>query len=176
VVLGGGAKPCYTSQMIRGAAASKATASSRRDLDEAKRPLKAFLKAKGLHESKVRDLVVDTFLASDEHLDLAAILERVRRKNSAVGFATVYRTMRLLEEAGLAQARDFGSGSTLYEPCHGRAHHDHLVCERCGRITEFVNDGIERLQEKVAQEHGFELRRHRLELFGLCARCGKAGA
>ena len=162
--------------MVRGAAGSRESASSRRDLEEAKRPLKAFLKAKGLHESKVRDLVVDTFLAADEHLDLSAILERVRRRNSAIGFATVYRTMRLLEEAGLAQTRDFGSGTTLYEASYGRAHHDHMVCERCGRITEFVNEQIERLQEKVAQEHGFELRRHRLELFGLCDRCRKAGA
>jgi Fur family ferric uptake transcriptional regulator len=161
--------------MVRAAAGNKATASTRRDLDDAKVPLRAFLKAKGLHESKVRDLVVDTFLATDEHLDLAAILERVKRKNSAVGFATVYRTMRLLEEAGLAQSRDFGGGTTLYEPCHGRAHHDHLVCERCNSITEFVNDNIECLQEKVATDHGFELRRHRLELFGLCARCRKAG-
>jgi Fur family transcriptional regulator, ferric uptake regulator len=162
--------------MVRGAGSGRESASSRRNLEEAKRPLKAFLKAKGLHESKVRDLVVDTFLAADEHLDLAAILERVRRKNSAVGFATVYRTMRLLEEVGMAQSRDFGSGTTLYESCHGRAHHDHLVCERCGRIIEFVNEQIERLQEKVAEEHGFALRRHRLELFGLCERCHGAGS
>lgn len=138
--------------------------------------MRDFLKARGLHESKVRDLVVDTFLASGEHLDLAAILERVRRKNAAVGFATVYRTMRLLEEAGLAQSRDFGSKTTLYEPSHGRPHHDHLVCERCGRIVEFVNDDIEKLQNKVAKDHGFELRRHRLELFGLCKTCSKQPA
>ena len=159
--------------MVRAAAGEKETASSRRALEEAKRPLKAFLKAKHLHESKVRDLVVDTFLATEEHLDLDAILARVRKKNPGVGFATVYRTMRLLEEAGLAQSRDFGSGSTLYERSHGRAHHDHLVCERCGLIVEFLDDKIETLQEKVAVNHGFELKRHRLELFGLCDRCRK---
>jgi Fur family ferric uptake transcriptional regulator len=161
--------------MVRGPSGGRESDSPKEDLEAAKRPLRDFLKSRGLHESKVRDLVVETFLASGEHLDLSAILERVRRKNAAVGFATVYRTMRLLEEAGLAQSRDFGSGTTLYEPSHGRAHHDHLVCERCGRIVEFVNDNIEKLQSKVAKDHGFELRRHRLELFGLCKSCSKPG-
>ena len=136
-----------------------------------KAPLRAFLKEKRLHESKVRDLIVDTFLDADDHLGLEAILERVRRKNPGVSFATVYRTMRLLVEAGVAHARDFGSGSSLYEVAQGRAHHDHMVCERCGLVVEFVNDQIEKLQEKVASQHRFELRRHRLELFGICERC-----
>jgi Fur family ferric uptake transcriptional regulator len=136
---------------------------SKGDLEELKRPLRAFLKAKGLHESKTRDLVVDTFVAADEHLGLEAILEKVRVKNPGVGMATVYRTMRLLEEAGFVLARDFGRGSTLYEVAAGRPHHDHLVCERCGVIVEFVSEPIEKLQEKVAAEHGFELKRHHHE-------------
>jgi Fur family ferric uptake transcriptional regulator len=81
--------------------------------EEIKRPLEAFLRAKKLHHSKVRDLVVDTFLAARDHVGLDDILKKVRAKNPNVGMTTVYRTMKLLEEAGLAQARDFGSGTTL---------------------------------------------------------------
>ena len=156
-------------------------ASKKRERDEArqtelKEPLRAFLKEKKLHESKVRDVIVDTFLASvDEHVGLETLLEKVRRKHPGVGFATVYRTMKLLVEAGLAHARDFGSGSTLYEVAHGRAHHDHLVCEECGKVVEFVDERIEDLQDKVAASNGFELRRHRHELFGICADCRKRG-
>jgi Fur family ferric uptake transcriptional regulator len=146
-------------------------ATARRTLDDVKRPLRAFLKARNLHESKVRDLVVDTFLSAHEHLGLEQILERARAKNPSVGMATVYRTMKLLEEAGLVHARDFGSGATLYEVSVGKAHHDHLVCDGCAAIVEFVSDDIEALQEKVAEQNGFELRRHRHELFGLCRRC-----
>ena len=156
--------------MPRASAGTKEDASTRRNLEEVKRPLHAFLKAKGLHESKVRDLVVDTFLAEREHVGLDAILEKVRAKDPGVGMATVYRTMRLMEEAGLVHARDF-SGTTVFEVALGRPHHDHLICDRCGRIVEFVSDAIERLQEKVASDHGFVLQRHRHELFGLCEKC-----
>lgn len=149
-------------------------AATRRNLEEVKRPLQAFVKAKKLHESKVRDLVVDAFLSAHDHMGLEEILEKVRAKNPTVGMTTVYRTMKLLEEAGLAQSRDFGSGSTLYEVSLGRPHHDHLVCDSCGRIVEFVSDEIESLQEKVAAQHGFELRRHRHELFGLCEKCRRS--
>ena len=150
---------------------TKDEATARRTLEEVKRPLRAFVKAKGLHESKIRDLVVETFLSSQEHMGLDQILERVRAKNPGVGMATVYRTMRLLEEAGLVQTRNFDSGPTLYEMVLGRPHHDHLICQSCGLIVEFVSEPIERLQEKVAEQHGFELMRHRHELFGLCADC-----
>jgi len=157
--------------MASGATGARGASARKRDLEELKRPLREFLKEKRLHGSKVRDLIVDTFLEADSHLGLEAILERVRRKNPGVGFATVYRTMRLLVDAGLAQARNFGQGGALYEVAHGREHHDHLVCERCGLVVEFLNDKIEELQEKVAVKHGFELRRHRHELFGICQRC-----
>src|SRR3954470_15005798 len=143
--------------MARKPVVSKVGASARSEasarLEAAKRPLRAFLAERNLHKSKVRDLVVDTFLSSQEHVRLETLLERVRAKNPSVGMATVYRTMKLLEEAGLAQARDFDSGSTLYEVALGRSHHDHLVCESCGQIIEFVSEEIEAAQDRVAAEH-----------------------
>ena len=144
------------------------------DPEAAKEPLRAFVKENRLHESKVRDIIVDCFLETEQHMGLEAILERARRKNPSISFATVYRTMRLLVDAGVAHARDFGGGSTIYEIAHGRSHHDHLICERCGTVVEFVNDQIEKLQERIAGRHGFVLRRHRHELFGLCAKCQSA--
>ena len=159
--------------MPSGGVGSRAAVSRRRSsADEStKAPLRAYLKQKGLHESKVRDLIVDTFLATHEHVSLEALLEKVRKKNPNVGFATVYRTMKLLVEAGLAHQRDFGARASLYEVAQNREHHDHLVCDGCGTVVEFMNPQIEDQQEKVAKKHGFTLRRHRHELFGLCQRC-----
>jgi Fur family ferric uptake transcriptional regulator len=149
----------------------KPAAAAQPDLEKLKRPWRAFVTDRRLNESKTREAVVDTFLESSDHVDLATLHERVRRTNPHVGMATVYRTMKLLEEAGLAQARDFGGRNTIYEVAVGREHHDHLICESCGTIVEFVSEPIERQQESVAARHGFELRRHKHELFGLCAKC-----
>ncbi len=160
--------------MARASVRSKGAASERErgtTVEGWKDSLRAFEKENGLHSSKIRDLVVDTFLTTREHTGLENLLQKVRTKNPAVGMATVYRTMKLLEQAGLADARNFGSGSTVYEVALGRDHHDHLVCERCGAIVEFFSEPIEKLQDKIATEHGFVLRRHRHELFGLCGPC-----
>jgi Fur family transcriptional regulator, ferric uptake regulator len=161
--------------MPRPSVRSKGATSGERESGAAlpgwKGSLRAFEKEKGLHSSKIRDLVVDTFLTTRDHTGLEDLLQKVRAKNPNVGMATVYRTMKLLEQAGLADARNFGSGSTVYEVALGRDHHDHLVCERCGAIVEFFSEPIEKLQDKIASEHGFELRRHRHELFGLCRTC-----
>src|SRR6185369_4254024 len=108
-----------TKVMPKGTQATKDEGAARR-LEDVRRPLRAFVKAKGLHESKIRDLIVETFLSSQEHMNLDQLLERVRAKNPGVGMATVYRTMRLLEEAGLVQTRNFNSGPTLYEMVLGR--------------------------------------------------------
>jgi Fur family ferric uptake transcriptional regulator len=133
---------------------------------------RAFLDQRHLHASKTRDAVVDVFLEADEHVDLQSLFERARRRHPGVGFATVYRTMKLLEEAGVAHAHRFGNAKeTLYELAAGRQHHDHLICEGCGRIVEFVSPEVERLQDRIADRHGFTLSRHSHELYGLCPAC-----
>jgi Fur family ferric uptake transcriptional regulator len=119
-------------------------------------------------------VVVDTFFGTTEHVDLQELFEAARKKHAGVSFATVYRAMKLLDEAGLAHARRFGSTkSTVYEVAVGRPHHDHLICSQCGRIVEFVDPEVERLQDKIAARHGFELQAHRHELYGLCTACRK---
>ena len=97
----------------------------------------------------------------------------MRRKNPKVGYATVYRTMKLLTDAGIAAARQFGDGQTRFEVSdEADHHHDHLICAECGLILEFENPEIEKLQDKMADElGGFRVVRHKLELYGLCKNC-----
>jgi Fur family transcriptional regulator, ferric uptake regulator len=137
---------------------------------------RAYLERKGLKTTQQREAIVDAFLRSSGHVALEDLLSSARRKHPRVGLATVYRTVKLLEEAGIAAARHFGPGQTLYEVAEGRAHHDHLICDACGFIIEFESDEIEQLQDSAARRLGFNVLRHRHELFGLCERArGIAG-
>ncbi len=126
-----------------------------------------YVRKKGLNTTSQREVIVDVFLRSTEHVSIDDLLARVRKKNAAVGYATVYRTLRLLVDSGLASPRQFDEGQTRYEPAG--SHHDHLICMKCGIILEFENDEIEALQEKMAlQLGGFRVLRHKHELYCLC--------
>jgi Fur family ferric uptake transcriptional regulator len=140
----------------------------RASIGDAKTAWKSFLRQKGLKTTQQREAIVDAFLRTSGHVALDDLLARARRTHPGVGLATVYRSIKLLEEAGLAASRQFESGHTLYEVVQGKSHHDHLICQRCGFIMEFESDEIERLQESAARKMGFNVLRHRHELFGLC--------
>ncbi len=129
-----------------------------------------YVRKHGLKSTQQRDVIVDLFIRSSGHMSIDDLLAKVRRKNPKVGYATVYRTMKLLTEAGIATARQFGDGQTRFEVSDGEDHHhDHLICNQCGLILEFENDAIERLQEEMAESlGGFKLVRHKLELYGVC--------
>jgi Fur family ferric uptake transcriptional regulator len=133
--------------------------------------LNRYMAEHGLKSTRQRSLIIDTFFATGGHLSVEELWSRVRAQDSKVSVATVYRTMKLLHECGLAHARNFGDGQTRYEPAVGREHHDHLICTRCGQIVEFENDRIEQLQEAVAKSHGFLVTSHKMELYGLCGEC-----
>lgn len=123
-----------------------------------------------MRSSQPRDHVVRTFFALDTHVTATEL--QARLADTDVGLSTIYRTLALLLEAGLATAHDFGgSGERRFEPVEVEEHHDHLVCERCGRIVEFMEAEIEELQRGVAERLGFELVAHRLDLFGRCPAC-----
>jgi Fur family ferric uptake transcriptional regulator len=166
-------KPTHTRAAKRVATHRRRKSEDGAALAERKRPWLDYMAAHGLKVSKAREQIVEVFLGLPDHMDLAAILARVRQHHPRTSAATVYRTVKLLEDAGIAQSRHFSDRQTLYEVVVGREHHDHLICERCGDITEFADPDIERLQDEVASAHGFVLRKHRHELFGLCAACGK---
>ena len=133
--------------------------------------LRRYLAKKGLKFSRQRDLVAEVFFASGGHLRVEELLEKVRRINARVSQATLYRTMKLLQDCGLATARHFSDRETRYESSDTGRHHDHLICIRCGKIVEFINERIEQQQRQVARSHGFSVSGHRLEMYGLCSSC-----
>jgi Fur family ferric uptake transcriptional regulator len=133
--------------------------------------LQTYMDRKGLRSTDQRRLIVETFFHADNHVSIEELLAQVRAKDPRVGYATVYRTLKLLTECGVANERRFGDGLTRYELADETSHHDHLICVECGDITEFEEPRIEELQEKIAKKYGFALRSHKHELYGLCAKC-----
>ncbi len=137
--------------------------------------LSRYMAKHGLKSTRQRSLIVDTFFEMDGHHTVEDLWGKVRERDSKVSVATVYRTMKLLSECGLAHPRNFGDGQTRYEAAVGRGHHDHLICTRCGNIVEFEEERIEQLQEIVARQHGFSVISHKMELYGLCPNCQQQG-
>lgn len=130
--------------------------------------LNQYMRKKGLRSTNQRRTVTDVFFRSPGHLSIEELLQVVRKEDPKVGYATVYRTLKLLKESGLAHERHFGDGVSRYEVHYEDEHHDHLICTECGEIIEFEDDRIERLQLKLAEEKGFVLHRHRHDLYGVC--------
>jgi Fur family ferric uptake transcriptional regulator len=141
------------------------------DLAERQALLDKYMAERGLKSTRQRALIVDTFFQAGGHVSVEDVWSRVRKLDARVSVATVYRTMKLLSESGLAHARNFGDGQTRYEAAIGREHHDHLICTNCGKIIEFENDRIEAMQDTVAKRHGFKVTSHKMELYGLCREC-----
>jgi Fur family transcriptional regulator, ferric uptake regulator len=137
--------------------------------------LSAYMNQKGLRSTDQRRLIVEIFFRSENHVSIEELLARVREKDRRVGYATVYRTLKLLTACGVANERRFGDGLTRYELADEVTHHDHLICLVCADIIEFEEPRIEELQERVASAHGFELRWHKHELYGVCRRCLSKG-
>jgi Fur family ferric uptake transcriptional regulator len=130
-----------------------------------------FLNSRGLRLTKQRQQIVKSFLAKKEHVSAGELYLRVKKIAPEIGYTTVYRTLKLLAEADLAHARNFQDGFSRYEPAHQVEHHDHLVCRKCGSITEFTNEHIEKMQKNVAREHGFKITDHTLDIYGVCRDC-----
>jgi Fur family ferric uptake transcriptional regulator len=135
------------------------------------RVFREFAAAKGLKSTKQRDIILHCFLSSARHLSIEELYLKLRAKHPGIGYATVYRTLKLFAESGIAREIQFGDGQTRYEHLHAGEHHDHLVCTSCGAIVEFENETIEKLQAEVAGQHGFVIKMHKLELYGICANC-----
>jgi Fur family ferric uptake transcriptional regulator len=123
---------------------------------------------KGLRMTDQRRVITRVISGADDHPDVEEIHRRAVEIDPRISIATVYRTMRLLEDYDVVQRHDFqdGHGRSRYEEATPD-HHDHLINVRSGEVIEFFNEEIERLQEKIAREHGFRLVDHRLELYGV---------
>lgn len=133
-----------------------------------------YLIKKGLKSTRQRDLIVQEFFKKHQHLTVEELRDRVRKVDPKVGYATVYRTLKLLGDCGLALKREFGGGQARYEHITDH-HHDHLICIGCSEIIEFENDSIEQLQERVCRKHKFKLMNHKMELYGYCDACVRKG-
>ena len=132
------------------------------------------IQKKGLKRTTQRDLILDTFLRMEEHLSSEDLYRLVKELDPSIGQTTVYRTLKLLTEAGLAREVRFGDGRTHYEHNYKHQHHDHMICSECGRIIEFFSAELEALQDKLAARHHFQITQHLHRIIGVCAECRRA--
>lgn len=130
--------------------------------------LTEYMSERGLRWTQQRRLVTDVFFDNHDHVSIEELLALVRERDARVGYTTVYRTLKLLTDSGVANERNFGDGLSRYELSHEDEHHDHLVCLDCGKIVEFENDEIERLQAAHAKRLGVSIRSHKHELYARC--------
>jgi Fur family ferric uptake transcriptional regulator len=127
---------------------------------------------RGMRMTGQRRVIARVLSEADDHPDVEEVHRRANARDNRISLSTVYRTVRLLEGAGILERHDFGDGRARYEQA-GHGHHDHLINVTTGEVIEFRNEQIERLQESVANELGFRLIGHRLELFGMPVKSGK---
>jgi len=130
----------------------------------------------GLRRTGQRDLILEIFLSTEEHLTSENLHNLVHKKDPTVGLTTVYRTLKLLTEAGLAREVGFGDGKTYYEHHYNHEHHDHMICTGCGRVIEFFSQEIEELQDQMASNFGFKPTHHSLRMWGVCSDCQQVKA
>ena len=134
------------------------------------------IQSEGLRRTNQRDLILETFLSTEGHLTSEDLYRLVNSQDGSIGLTTVYRTLKVLTEAGLASEVRFGDGKTYYEHLYNHEHHDHMICTACGRVIEFVSAEIEALQDEMADKFGFRPTHHSLRMWGICSKCQKLTA
>ena len=134
----------------------------------------AYLRRRNLKHSRPRHDILEVLLASTGHVSALELHDQVRRKNPRIGFSTVYRNLRLLEECGLARSMDYGDGTQRYEP--NRFQHHHIICSSCNRTVEFLSPELESLLRQAQQQHDFRPQSHAVRILSVCADCKKAVA
>ncbi|MFT6677230.1 MAG: Fur family ferric uptake transcriptional regulator [Sulfitobacter sp.] len=120
----------------------------------------------GLRMTGQRRIIAQVIEDSEDHPDVEELFKRAAALDGAISIATVYRTVKLFEEAGILDKLEFGDGRARYEDAE-REHHDHLIDMNSGEVIEFVDAEIEQLQDRIAKKLGYELRGHRMELYGV---------
>jgi Fur family transcriptional regulator, ferric uptake regulator len=141
---------------------------------DAQEHFNTYLKNNGVRSSSRRDKVFEVFIRCEKHVTVNELVALVHKKYPTIGIATVYRTLKLISESGIARAIEFGDGSLRYEHDYGHEHHDHLLCLECGAFREINSSRIEAEQLKIAKEQGFVLQKHKMVLYGLCPDCSKS--
>ena len=128
----------------------------------------------GLRHTAQRDLIMEIFLRTEDHLSSEDLYWLVQKEDKSVGHTTVYRTLKLLTEAGLAREVRFGDGKTYYEHHYNHAHHDHMICTECGKVIEFFSEKLEAAQDAMADKYNFKPTHHSLRIWGICEECQKS--
>lgn len=137
--------------------------------------LKKIVKQKGLKYTEQREIVLSILLHAKEHLTAEEVYNEIKKehKESNIGIATVYRALSFLEEVDLITSITFGTDGKKYES-NSKSHHDHLICTECGKIIEFIDDEIEKRQDKIAKKNKFKITSHSMQLYGTCEACQEA--
>lgn len=143
------------------------------DFQKEKKVFLEHIQKAGLKRTAQRDLILEIFLRIEEHLSSEDLYWLVQKQDPSVGHTTVYRTLKLLTEAGLAREVRFGDGKTYYEHHYNQEHHDHMICTECGKVIEFFSPELEALQDVMAEKYGFKLTHYNLRILGVCADCRK---
>lgn len=134
--------------------------------------LKQVIKEKGLKYTKQREIIFETILNSDQHLNAEELYTIVSKNHpdEKIGIATVYRALAFLEESGLISSIALDKDGKKFES-NSKEHHDHIICTNCNSIIEFMDEDIEQKQEEIAQKLGFKLNNHTMYLYGICKNC-----
>ena len=125
----------------------------------------------GLKRTAQRDLILEVFLRTEEHLSSEDLYNLIKQEDPTLGHTTVYRTLKLLVEAGLAREVRFGDGRMRYEHNYKHPHHDHMICTECGTTIEFFSAELEAIQDAILAKHKFVPIQHSLRIFGVCEKC-----
>jgi Fur family ferric uptake transcriptional regulator len=142
-----------------------------KEFKEEKKVFLEHIKKKGLRRTAQRELILVVFLRTEDHLSSEDLYWLVQKEDPNVGQTTVYRTLKLLTDAGLAREVRLGDGRTYYEHHFDHDHHDHMICTECGEVIEFFSAEIERLQDEMADKYNFRPTHHSLRILGLCQEC-----
>ena len=134
--------------------------------------LKKIVKQKGLKYTEQREIVLNILLTAKEHLTAEEVYNQIKKEyhDSNIGIATVYRALSFLEEVDLIASITFGTDGKKYES-NAKSHHDHLICTECGKIIEFIDEEIEKRQDKIAKKNNFRITSHSMQLYGTCSEC-----
>ena len=135
--------------------------------------LKSFLQGSKLRFTTQRKTILEVFLNNKGHVEVEGLFLEIQKIDPSIGIATVYRTMNLLVECGLARQNVLSKGHKSFEKLYHQSHHDHLICTQCNKIVEFEHPLIEKYQLEICQTYGFTLSQHHMEIYGRCSDCQK---
>ena len=135
--------------------------------------LQSHLRANKLRLTPQRLTILEVFLCNEGHVEAEGLFLEIQKIDTSIGIATVYRTMNLLVECGLARENVLSKGQRTFEKLYRQSHHDHMICTQCNKIVEFEHPLIEKYQLEICQTYGFILSQHHMEIYGMCSDCQK---